>query len=321
MLVAGLGGLAVLADWGLEDDHKPRKMTYGCYYPGKAGDYTFGEVERQLDYTFGWYSTFISLDSRPSGHSEITTAAAKGHNVMVAFRPTRTAGVTFADILAGRYDDVLSEWFAFLRGLPCQVVIRWAWEMNGNFMPYSPVYAGGDGASSHCLSPAQYIAVWRYVVALQRRVATKNVRWFFCANATDTGGIPLESFFPGVDNVQIVGYDSYNTLNAHFMTASQTLAGYANAKQGNAYDRVCKLHPTAEVWIGETGCIDINDPKEKTVTIGPLAKADFYRDLFAFQGLPRLKTVVFFDAEGTRDWRFDTSASSLAAIRKGLSAI
>jgi hypothetical protein len=293
---------------------------FGCFCPAPTGTYKLGAVEAQVGRRFDWYSTFLSLDSVPEQHSELMVAAQR-HNVMVAMAPTRTIGLSFADILAGGFDDALGAWFRYLDRLPSQVVVRWAWEMNGSWMQYSPIYTGES--SSHCRSSAEYAAVWRYVVQLQRRVSGRgNIRWFFCANANDapSSGPPMESFYPGSEFVDIVGYDSYNSLNGRYMSALDTLAGFTNNReQERAYDRVTRLHPTAPVWIGETGCVEAGDSKDVPPVARGHSKADYWAEFFSVTALPRLTTVCFFDAPGTRDWRFDTSAASLAAFRSGFS--
>lgn len=296
------------------------KRMFGCYYPAAAGTYNFADVETQVGVTFNWYSTFMSFDSSVARHPEITVAA-KLHGIVIAFAPATTRGLNFADILAAKYDAFLTTWFTYLAALPNKVVIRWAWEMNGSWMQYSPVYTGQ--ASSNCTSVEQYIEVWRYVVSLQRKTGGTNIRWFFCANQADSSGCPrLESFYPGSDYVDIVGYDSYNSLNGIWMSPLRTLAGYPNMTgQRTAYARVSKLHPTAEIWVGELGCVEPGDPMDHPPIATGRSKPAFWKQFFAVTGLPRLSTVLFFDSHGTRDWRFDTSPESLAAFRKGFAGV
>jgi hypothetical protein len=293
---------------------------FGCYYPAPSGVYNFDQLETQLGRKFLWYSTFISLTSVPSTHGELTVAA-QDHNLLVAYEPRRGVGLQFADILAGAYDLKLIAWFKFLYNLPCQVVIRWAHEMNGSWSAYSPAYTGA--ASSGCTSPQEFIDVWRYVVALQRFTtgATSNIRWFFCPSNADIGGYPMEAFYPGSDVVDVVGYDSYEGLNGVWNTPLRTMAGYTNMKaQATAYSRVSMLHRTAEIWIGEIGCIDASDPLDVTAVGASHSKGDFINAVFTMpmDSLPRLTTVNWFNAVGTRDWRFDSSPAALDATSKAM---
>lgn len=290
------------------------KRKYGCY---RSGDFDVAETEART--LFSWYSCFIDFDSNPAYTANITKYARSGKNLLIAFSPTGGSGVHFADILAGRYDAFLTKWFNYLRLLGRQVFIRWAWEMNGAFMPWSPKYVGASARSSQCRDTAQYVAVWRYVVALQRATPTPhNTRWYFCANQNDTSPLPLEGFYPGSGFVQVVGYDSYNGLNGKFMSGADTLAGATNGRQPTAYSRVTALHPSAEVWIGETGCVDQDDPKDLARVGAGHSKARWWAELFACSALPRLTTVNFFDAQGARNWTFASSPESLAALRAGI---
>lgn len=288
---------------------------HGCYHPAANNIYNFDVVEEMMMRKFDVYSTFISMDSTAVTHTEYMTASQRGKILLVGWKPTRTMGLTFADILAGKYDAKIDEWLNYFASMPGPVVIRWAWEMNGSFMQYSPLYSHAAIDSSHCLSPEQYIEVWRYVRNRQSG-NVKNIRWCFCPNQNDAPGVAtnaLERFWPGESYVDIVGYDSYNGLNGVWMSPEQTLAGYTNSSQLNTYDRVTVLHPTASVWVCETGCVDSDDAKEiKPKVSAGHNKARWIEQLFALEEtvLPRLTTICWFNTKGTRDWRFDSSEAA-----------
>ena len=294
---------------------------FGCYFPTANNVYNFDTVERQVGRPFDVYSTFISFDSTPTGHSEIQTAAARGHDILLAWQPSRTVGLYFQDILNGKYNPHIDAWLTFLGALPTVVYVRFAHEMNGDYAAWNPSRSSSP-VGSHCTSPAQFVQVWRYLVNRQRtgRLAA-NIRWFFCPNGADVPSkspYTMESFYPGDSYVDVIGYDSYNSLNGHWMTPMETLSGKTYTAAPDAYTRVASLHPTAEVWIGETGCVDANDPKDVRPPIyDGHSKAQWWNDFFLpRKGLPRLSAVCFFDHSGTRNWRFDSSADALASFRR-----
>jgi hypothetical protein len=297
---------------------------FGCYFPSPNNVYNFDAVERQVGGAFDVYSTFISFDSTPSGHSEIRTAATTGHDILLAWQPSKSTGLYFSDILNGKYDAHIDSWLSYLVTFPTTVYIRFGHEMNGSFVPWNPLSSGGP-TSSHCVSPGQFVQVWRYLVGRQRvgRGLT-NLRWLFCPNAADVPTntpFPMESFWPGTSYVDAVGYDCYNGLSGHWATPFQTLIGKTWTAAADAYVRVTRLHPTADVWVGETGCVDAKDPKDVPPIYNGNSKAQWWTDLFALQQeLPRLTTVCFFDKVGSRDWRFESSVESLVSFRRNFSA-
>jgi beta-mannanase len=301
-----------------------RDLLQGCYYPTSNNVYNFNVVETQIGRRFDTYSTFISFDSQVSGHSEMLAASKAGHDVLVAWGPSRTVGLTFADILAGKFDAKIDEWLTYFATFPTRVTVRFAWEMNGSWMPWSPLYSQTAANSSHCTSTTQFRYVWWYVVNRSDEMAP-NVDWMWCPNAADGPGLDsnkMERYYPGSSWVDIIGYDSYNSLNGKWMGAAATLAGHTNNIQLNAYTRVAKLHPTAPIWVGETGCVDANDPKDVNPTIYPgHSKADWVKSVFALDttaaALPRLAAVNWFDTKGTRNWRFDSSPEALVAYQAG----
>jgi hypothetical protein len=288
---------------------------FGCYYPAAAGTYNLETVETQVGREFDDYSCFISLDSGVSGHPEFATASSLGKELLICFQPSRTVGINFAGILAGVYDAKLDEWFAFAQNR--RVTFRWGHEMNGDWEPWSP-YNFGKHASSNCSSPAQFVEVWQYVVTRQRtQFPSSTVKWGWCPNYEDhtpsgQTPYPMEQFWPGVDYVDRLMYDVYNSTDGSWRTPDLVARGYTT-HQGYAYDRVLKLDTTTgkPVWIGEFGCYE--NPKD------PNGKAAWYAALFGLPAtfLPRLSVVNFFDAGQKFNWSFDTTPQSLAAFRAG----
>jgi hypothetical protein len=303
---------------------------FGCYSPSPNNVYNFDELERQVGRAFDTYSTFISFDSTPAGHSEIRTAALAGHDILLAWQPAKTVGLYFSDILNGKYDAHIDSWLAYLVTFPTLVYIRFAHEMNGSYTQWNPLNAARP-TGSHCESTAQFIEVWRYMVGRARigggrtGRAVGNIRWLFCPNGSDvptTTPYPMESFWPGSGFVDVVGFDSYNGLNGHWMTPLQTLSGKTYTAAADAYVRVSRLHPVAEVWVGETGCVDAKDPKDVNPPVyDSHSKAQWWTDLFALQEeLPRMTTVCFFNHTGSRNWRFDSSPESFASFRRNFAS-
>jgi hypothetical protein len=291
-----------------------KRVRLGSYYQTSNGVYNFGSRETTLGRTFDIYSFFISFDSSASSHTEITTAAAS-HDLLVAWEPQKTVGINFSDILAGVHDAKLDEWITYFASLPCRVYIRFGHEMNGSWSHYSPLYTGSD--SSNCTDGAQFAQVWQYVYNRAKVTnAATNIYFVFCPNANDSPsqtGNAMEDFYPGSSYVDVIGYDAYNALSGSYLSADDTLLG--NTGQAGGYARVTALHATAPVWLCETGCVDLSDPKDTGNLAAGHSKAQWLSDCARSLVGPRLDAVVFYDWSGTRNWKFDSSVSALAGFQ------
>lgn len=287
-----------------------KRARLGSYYQTSNGVYNFGTRETTLGRTFDIYSCFISFDSSAASHTEITTAA-QTHDLLVAWEPQKTVGLNFSDILAGTYDSKLDEWINYFIGLPGRVYIRFGHEMNGSWSHYSPLYTGSD--SSNCTDAAQFVQVWQYVYNRAKTTdGAKNIYFVFCPNANDSPsqtGNAMEDFYPGDAYVDIVGYDAYNALSGSYLSADDTLLG--NTGQAGGYARVTALNATAPVWLCETGCVDLSDPKDTGNLATGHSKAQWFASLAESTVAPRLDAVVFFDWSGTRNWSISSSTDAL----------
>lgn len=258
----------------------------------------FHVAESLLGVAFPIAGVFYSFDTTWTTHApELADfSGVTGRKLHVCWQPSRVgSAVLLTDIAAGVYDahidQMLAGMAAYTNG---EVICRWGHEMNGNFNVWS---AAWTGANAGCTDPSQYIAAWRYVVT-KGRAQAPNVKWFFCANGGDVGAFPMESYYPGDSYVDIIGFDAYNTYSS-WGTPFQTWQ--------SPYDRVAAMHPTAPVWIGETGCKEdpAGDVNRKAVWAG---------QMLAETHMSRIKAVNYFDTVGGFDWRYQTSSISLAAF-------
>ncbi len=103
-------------------------------------------------------------------------------------------------ILRGERDEAIERWGLAAAADGRRLILRWDQEMNGTF-PWS------------LREPAEYVRVFRRVSDRIRRVAgATNVELHFCpALRRRAGGLDeVQSYFPGDDWCQLVGFDAYS---------------------------------------------------------------------------------------------------------------
>ncbi len=113
-------------------------------------------------------------------------------------RGWRTHG--YEAILRGDRDEAIERWGLAAAAYGHRLVLRWDQEMNGSF-PWSE------------RDPAEYIRVFRRVSDRIRRVAgASNVQLHFCPSLRqqrDSLDV-MESYYPGDEWCQVVGFDGYS---------------------------------------------------------------------------------------------------------------
>lgn len=203
--------------------------------------------------------------------------------------------VTYAQIAAGQYDDYLHRWAADARAFGRPVLVRYAFEMNGTWMPWSVGRPGN--------SPAEFLAAWRRIVGTVRGDGATNVRFIW--NPSFPGprnGTPIADIWPGDAWVDYVGIDAYNWARSGWKSMVDLYAPAMKAIRALTWKRVI---------ICETASSP--DGGDKAAWI-----RDGYREVY--RRWPGIIAIVYFDIDmrsvGHEDWRLESPTGARAEYRR-----
>lgn len=214
----------------------------------------------------------------------------------------RAEAMTAADVTAGKYDAYLHQSAKYIAGWKHPIVIALNAEFN---LTSNPNY----------LPPADFVAVWRYIVGLFRADGATNVSWAWHANqlskpgsgqTTDEDRLP--DYWPGIEWVDLVGMDVYNAAasrNSEWLTFDQAMTGAGTTWLGNTYGAIEKLAPNTPKVIGEFGC-----------HIAPGDKAAWLKD--AFDVIPKRYADIMIASyygidDGAAKWSLHTEDGTAQA--------
>jgi beta-mannanase len=189
-----------------------------------------------------------------------------------------------ARIADGDHDALIDHWAAQVAAYRRPVMLRFAAEMNGDWLPWSTGVNGNRAGD--------YVAAWRNVRARFRRAGATNAIWVWNPIAEYDGATPLGSLFPGEDEVDWVAVDGYNwgaTRAWGWQSYDDVLAPTVEALR--------RLAPDRPVMIAETGCApDRRKAAWVTETLGAARRAG-------------VAAVVWFEFDKETDWRLSASRS------------
>src|SRR5207245_1265065 len=116
-------------------------------------------------------------------------------------------GTSLRAIASGRYNALIKRDAIRVRHLHHPIFMRWGYEMNGSWEPWSGARNGGPGGVS------LYIRAWRLIHNIFVRAGATNAIWVWAPNWED---IPKDSwnhwthYYPGDGYVDWVGIDGFN---------------------------------------------------------------------------------------------------------------
>jgi len=204
-----------------------------------------------------------------------------------------------ANIADGQHDDFITTWARAAAKYRKVFFLRFAHEMNGGWYPWGTAPNNTNGNTSE-----EYVAMWQHVVDIFRREGATNVRWVWSPNASSSGQplTPLTNVYPEDDYVDWVGIDGYN------FGTSQKGSKWIDLRAtiGKTYQELDEF-TDKPVMIAEIACAEQGGSKAAWITQGLLT------DLPMF--FPRVRAVIWFNADREANWRIDSSQDVLAAFQ------
>lgn len=257
-------------------------MKFGVFLPGVPGSadpISAFKIKYELTPSLiCWYQAWgDSMTSRPR-LEHLNMARSFGATPMITWEPWNTAigksSTIYSEILDGKHDAYIRWWDEVLRSFKRRVLLRFAHEMNGDWYPWA--------------RQDTYVETWRYVRNLMQ--TSINVDWVWSPNVTYPGSPPMREFWPGDDQVDVLGLDGYN-WNSPWVTPEQ-LFSPSIAEIKSISDK--------ELFITETACAESED------------KPRWIKQLFKIKGV---EAIVWFNEHKELDWRLDSSTRSSKAFR------
>lgn len=199
-------------------------------------------------------------------------------------------GVGLSEVTGGGSDTLIAKAARNLAAQPKPLLLRWGWEMNGNWFAWDGSHNGND--------PKRFITAWKRLHRIFREEGADNVAWVWSPNwnsGPDVAWNQMKHYYPGDEYVDWVGVSGYN-----FDGESPT-----------------KLYRGIAEAYGDRKPIIFSE--YASMDHGGSSKADWIGDLSAFvRKTPAIKAMVWFDTDTHSDtnFRVDSTSGALAAYRK-----
>ncbi|GAB1641998.1 hypothetical protein KRMM14A1259_24210 [Krasilnikovia sp. MM14-A1259] len=200
-------------------------------------------------------------------------------------------GVPYSRINGGGSDKLIKSAARDLARHGHPVMLRWGWEMNGDWFEWGGANNGQDTAG--------YIRAWRRMHDIFRAEGADNVAWVWSPNwnsGPNTSWNKMQRYYPGDAYVDWVGVSGYNFFKESPRTLFKPVVSAYGGKK--------------PIIVTETAAVDF----------GGRSKADWIADLSAYvKSTPQIGGLVWFDTDTQEDvphnFRIDTSATTLAAYK------
>lgn len=201
-------------------------------------------------------------------------------------------------IAAGEHDTYVRRWARAAARWDRPFFLRFAPEMNGDWRPWCPGVNGNTAA--------QFVRAWRRLRIIFRQEGATEIRWVWSPIVHYDGATPYRAVYPGDAYVHWVGIDGYNwgAAKPWGWQSFTDIFDRSYRIMGNLTRKPLML---PEVASAEKG-------GDKAAWI----RRSFLHDIP--KKYPRIRAVVWFDADKETDWRINSSAAVRDAYRRVASA-
>jgi hypothetical protein len=243
----------------------------------------------------GTFADWAHTPDFPAGLAE--AANKRGAVLLISWEPWDSwsggadqPGYALRTIAAGDHDALIDRWATEIARYRRPVMLRFAPEMNGDWLPWS---TGSNGNG-----PGDYVAAWRHARARFRRAGATNAVWVWNPTVSYDGSTPLRSLFPGAREVDWLAVDGYNWGSVRdwgWQSYADIFAPTLHALRA--------LAPGRPVMIAETASAP-----------GP-RRAAWVTDTLQSAHAHGVGAVVWFEFDKETDWRLAGDPASAAAAR------
>jgi hypothetical protein len=207
-----------------------------------------------------------------------------------------------SDVIAGKYDSYIAQFANEARAWGHPFFLRFNWEMNGNWFPWSEGVNGNN--------PGESVAAWRHVHEIFTAVGATNTTWVWCpyADSNKKRFSRIRPLYPGNKFVDWTCMDGYNwgktPVNPHPWKSFSTIF------EPTYKALTTKIAPKKPVLLGEIA----------SGTAGG-HKGAWIREMFATlpSEFPLVRGLVWFDSiDRGIDWPIETSPGATRAFATGI---
>lgn len=213
---------------------------------------------------------------------------------------------SLASIASGRHDDYIRLWAAEAKSWGHPFFLRFDWEMNGDWFPWSEQLNGNQ--------PGDYVKAWRHVHDIFTQSGVDNVTWVWCVNTITPGMAPISELYPGDNYVDWVAIDGYNwSINRLFGWQSFSSVFLPT------YSEIIRLASAKPIMIAEVATLEDGGPG---AVLSP--KAEWIRSALESEipeQFEKIDAIVWFDwnaGDLHLSWPITSSAASTRAFAEGI---
>lgn len=206
-----------------------------------------------------------------------------------------------SDLISGRYDSYIREFARKAKAWGHPFFLRFDWEMNGNWFPWSE---GVNGNKS-----GEYVTAWRHVHDIFSEVGATNATWVWCPNVEWNGNVnSVGTTYPGNAYVDWIGLDGYN-----WGTNPSHPGGWKTFDQvyRKSYRYLVEsVAPSKPMMIGEVASSEYGGSKAAWIREMLTKVPTEYTDI---------RALLWFDKyDDGMDWPIESSSTATAAFAEGI---
>jgi hypothetical protein len=199
-------------------------------------------------------------------------------------------GARYGEITNGSSDRLIATMATRMAGMKRPIMLRWGWEMNGNWFAWDGTHNGRK--------PAGFVTAWRRLHRIFQEHGASNVAWVWGPNwnsGPDTAWNQMHHYYPGDAYVDWVGVSGYD---------------FDGESPARLFSGICSAYGGRKpIVLAETAAVGSAASRVKWIN-----KLSAFAD-----ATPSVGAVVWFDTDVQQgapyNFRPDSSSAALAAYR------